>query len=289
MKINVVCLIILLLLGGIITACGDEAKGGNEQASTAQSGQGKTESNADQKPAEDKAQAEIPQTEMVNVFDGRNEPKENEETPAEKLLINKEFKLKKSVIMQKINLQCDEGTEEGVSIVGSAEGSFTKPESRQKVFLYEHCRSGRAFGIGGIMVIENGKVVAHYSYGENGLDSGIFALPDVNKNGLSEIVLIAYGSGQGYTNAVINLFEFKAGNFDFLGGTQVYDDNSGAVENELKAETTAYRISVQPSGNPAFFRDKYQKKGAAKNWSLIKKSEKFALDKDDPGVYIKIS
>jgi hypothetical protein len=229
------------------------------------------------------------QQELVNVIDGRKDWEEKDGTKEETDFVNKEYKRNEAAILKSTELECDEGTEDGVSIVGTAEGSFTKSNSSQKIYLYERCRSGRSFGIGGILVAENGKAVTHYSYGENGLDSGIFSLPDINKNGLSEIGIVAGGTGQGYTNTAVYLFEFKDGKMNFLGSAATFDDNSGAMEDDSKVETNAYKISVQSGEKPVFFREHYQKKGSAEKWSLVKKSEKFSLEKGDVGKYNKIS
>ena len=285
MKKSKILLITLLIFSGAILACGSNHNLGGGQAENK-----KTEPTKNETENKNTAQpAPTPKEEIVNIIDGREERLEKEGTEAEKQLVNKEFKLKEAEILKKSQFQCDEGTEEGIEIIGTAEGSFTKPNSSQKVFLYERCRAGRAFGIGGILVVEDGKAVSHYTYGENGLDSGIFSLPDVNKNGLSEMVIIAAGSGQGYMNVAIYLFELKDGNMKFMGNTPIYDDNSGAMENESKIETNAYKISVQTADNPVFLREHYQKKGNAAKWSLIKKSAKFSLEKGDAGKYLKIS
>lgn len=277
---------ILLIICGVLSACGSVNVGGgqaeNKSTETVQKPPVENKSNTQQTATDTKDEA-------LTVIDGREDREEKTATEAEKQLVNKEFKLKEAAIMKSSQFECDEGTEEGVEIIGTAEGSFTKPNSSQKVFLYERCRAGRAFGIGGILVVEDGKSVAHYTYGENGLDSGIFSLPDVNKDGLSEVVLVGVGSGQGYLNAAISLFEFKNGNFNYLGNAAVFDDNSGAVEDESKIITTAYKISVQSASSPIFFRETYEKKGKAEKWSLMKKSEKFSLDKSEPGKYVKIN
>lgn len=277
---------ILLAAIGIFSSC----------SFTASTGSGHSENKQNQ-PTK-KAEAEnkstpqttpTPQDELVNVIDGRKDWESKEGTKQETDFINKEYKRSEAAILKSTELECDEGTEEGVEIIGTAEGSFTKPNSSQKIYLYERCRSGRSFGIGGILVAEDGKAATHYSYGENGLDSGIFSLPDINKNGLSEVGIVAGGTGQGYTNTSVYIFEFKDGKMNFLGSSAIFDDNSGAMEDDSKIETNAYKISVQAGEKPVFFRDHYQKKGNAEKWSLVKKAEKFSLEKGDVGKYNKIS
>lgn len=283
----------LIISIGIMTACGSAVndKSANDNASTVQNkpvlGEG---GRAEDKAAENKAAAETKQDALVAVYDGREtERKAKEATSDEKQLVEKEFKSSETAIMQKVADSCEEGdAEKGINIIGVAEGSFTKPNSSQKAFLYSLCNVRRGSSMGGIMIVENEKAAAHYIF-EISWSEGISSLPDVNKNGLSEIVLDGGGSGQGYTETSINIHEIKAGNFDSLGVTPTYSDNSGAAEDQSKAKTTAYKISVQLSANPVFFRETYEKKSNAKDWSSIKKVEKFSLDKDESSKVIKIS
>jgi hypothetical protein len=284
-------LTVAIIFGGsLFSACSSSANSNrpNGQAATGSEKQSENVVN-ENKRVENKATTATPRNDLIEIFDGRiEERKEKTATSSEKQFVEAEFKRNETAIMQKSKFECDEGTEEGVEIIGVAEGAFTAPKSAQKAFLYERCRAGRAFGIGGIMIVEGEKVAAHYTYGENGLESGILSLPDVNKNGLSEIVLVGSGTGQGYTSGGIDLLEFKAGDINFLGNAETYSDNSGAVEGD-KVETVAQKISVQPAAEPEFFREIYEKRGSAKAFSLNKKLEKFVLSKREPAKFVKIS
>lgn len=260
--------------------------GGTEQSNATVNNNTRVENKA----PENKSVAETKQESVVNVYDGRDtDGKTAKVAAADEKLVNEEFNRNETAVMEKSGLSCDDDSGKDTSIIGAAEGAFTKPDSKQKAFLYERCRSGRSFGIGGIMIVEDGKVVMHYIYGENGLDSDISALPDVNKNGLSEIVLEGGGTGQGYTSGVIDIFEFKSGVLSFLGRADTYSDNSGAAEEDSKVLTTAYKILVQAAADPVFSRDTYEKRGNAKTWTLTKKAEKLSLDKKEPPKFVKIS
>lgn len=287
--------IALTLSISAMTACGSIAeKSANEKPA------GGTAHNAspvnDKKPAENKAvenKTENPQSGLIEIYDGREtNRKQTEATKADEELVTEEFKAKESNIKQKFgDRYCDESESSSVGLTGAVEGSFTKPNSKQKAFTYELCSSGSShFGVGGIMIFEDGKIVSHYAYGENGLMSGrISTLPDINKNGLTELVLTDGQTHQGYSSEFIDILEFKDGNLATLGGKTIATDNSGAAEDDSKIEAEAFKISVQPSANPIFFQEIYQKKGNAKNWSLTKKSEKVSLDKDNFGKNYKIS
>lgn len=235
------------------------------------------------KPAEDKKQV------AVTVYDGRDDKEGTQATTAEKKLVGDEYNARKTVIAGKVKVDCDEETTDGIEIDGVADGAFTKAGAAEKVYLYEVCRSGRSFGIGGLMFVDNGKVIAHYVYGDGGLYSGIASLPDIDKNGLSEIVLEGGGTGQGYTEGAIDIFQNGGGGLVFIGRTDTYSDDSGAVTDDSKSLSTAYKISVTPAAKPIFSRDTYEKKGTTKIWSLIKNNEKLGLKKSDAPKFTKIS
>jgi hypothetical protein len=111
--------------------------------------------------------------------------------------------------------------------------------------------------------------------------------PDLNQNGVSEIVLVGGSTNQGYTGSAIALYELQSGNLTYLGRTTTYSDNSGAVESD-RVQATAYRISAQPSVNPTFLREIYEMRGNARSWTLIQKSEPFSLSQTDPDKFVKI-
>lgn len=215
-------------------------------------------------------------TKTVFVFDGRPAVEESSTTTAaEEKFIEKEVRRKETIIKAKAGVECDEET---FGVSGAASGSFTKAKAAQKIFLYELCRSGRSFGIGGIVVVENEKVVAHRIFGENGLRSDIKALPDINKNGLSEIVLGGYGTGQGYTEGAVEIIELTAAGVKSFGFADIYEDDFGANENDPSA--TAYKITAQTGKIPVFFREAYTRKSEEDKWILSKKAQKFTLRKD---------
>lgn len=222
---------------------------------------------------------------LTLIYDGRDAIKEavSSATEAEKKLIEKEVLKKEAVIKGKTELECDENE---FDVLGAASGSFTKATASQKVFLYELCRSARTFGIGGIVVVEDGKIVAHYTYGENGLYADIAFVSDINQNGLSEILLIAVGMGQGYTLGAVEIIEITSGGIESFGIADVYSDDYGNVS--AKTSATAYKVSAQTGKTPVYFRETYSQKNEEAKWTLVKKSQKFSLRKDYTPKYNKI-
>ena len=221
------------------------------------------------------------------LFDGRDASESAPPMPAQYDLVKREVRKNESAIREATGMTCEEDEFSSLDISGMTSGSFTKPNARQTAYLYELCRSGRAFGIGGILVVENSQVVAHYVYGENGLDADIAALPDINENGFSEIMMIGGGTGQGYTKSAVEIIEFTPGGIKSFGIADTYEDNFG-TENAKKS-AKAFRITVSPGKNPVFFRETYVRKSYEGKWILSAKSQKFSLRRDYEPKFHKIS
>jgi hypothetical protein len=225
--------------------------------------------------------------ELIEISDGRGDSQSAPLTPSENQLIVKEVRAKESLIREKSGQDCEEDEMFSLSVSGWTTGSFTKPNVRQKAYLYELCRSTLTFGIGGIVIVENGRTVAHYVYGENGLDSDIAALPDINRNGFSEILMMAGGSGQGYTQRAIEIIEFTPGGIKSFGIADIYEDNLGTEDARKSAK--AYKISVRPGKTPVYFRETFTRRGGAGKWLPAGRSEKYSLRRDYVPKFHKIS
>jgi len=224
---------------------------------------------------------------LTMLFDGRADDSSTDVSAAEKRFVEKEVKKKEVEIREKADLNCDDEDEAEILMGGVASGSFTRPKAVQKAYLYELCRSGRSFGIEGLIVVENERVVAHFTSGENGISSGLGIAPDINQNGLTEILLFGGGTGQGYTQTGVEIIEFAPGGVKSFGVAESYEDDFGA--NEKNPTAKAFKVFVQKGKNPVYFRETYTKKEDAGKWTLTKKSQKFLLDKDYTPKYHKIS
>lgn len=216
-------------------------------------------------------------SEVTVLADGRDQPKDVKPTAGEQA-----FADKAAEIVKNAGVECDDTPANGVQIVGMIDGSFTKAGAAQRAYLYERCRAGRSFGIGGLIIADGQSVAAHYQFGEGGLFDEIRKTPDVNRDGTDEIVLIGGGTGQGYTSSTLFLTEFPGGEFRSLGETDLYNDNSGAEMDETKVLTTAYRITAVPGKSPEFLRDTFEKKGNAKEWKSVKTQETVKMETAEP-------
>lgn len=275
---NFICCFLVVINIGVFSGCSSANAVKDTENTTAKPTE-TVVSKANNKPKENTEKKK--QDELIEIFDGRKDLDYRDYSKEETSLVQTEFDRKKNEIKEKFGESyCYEPEDEKIGLNGAAEGSFTKPNSKQRAFLYTLCSSGSShFGVGGIIIFENEKAVLHYVYGENGLDQGMIALSDINKDGMDELVLLDFQVHQGYGGGGISIISFPNGKFNFIGHTATFSDDSGAAEDEKNTKAEASDIFVQPGATPVFYRDVYQKKGNAKNWSLVKRGEKFELNK----------
>jgi hypothetical protein len=142
--------------------------------------------------------------------------------------------------------------------VDITQGSFTRPGAVQKAILYRYCTTGHNLALNGIVIIENSEVVAHIVY-SGGWDNAIGALPDINSDSLSEIIVAAGGLNQGENWKSISIIQLSGKNVIKFGLANVYSDNFGAGEKNCFAE--ANKIFVKTGKTPSFFEETYTNKG----------------------------
>ena len=117
--------------------------------------------------------------------------------------------------------ECDPRT--AAAAVDVAPGSFTRPKSEQRAILYSYCTVGHNLALNGIGVVENGLLVAHAIY-EGGHDRALGALPDIDGNGLSEIVVASGGTNRGVTWDAISILELGGATVAAIGQTYFRED-----------------------------------------------------------------
>jgi hypothetical protein len=205
---------------------------------------------------------------LREVYDGRSENRASSPSSTDVQLVRR-YALPKARRIWRGSGGCDEAFE----VVGVASGSFTKPGTEQRALLYRFCVTGHNFANNGIAIIEGGSMVAHIVY-DGGEDYSIGALPDINGNGLSEIVLGDGSTNQGYTTSVAVLIEASPGVVKKWGIADVYEDNCGTMD---QCEMTAYKIFVKPGQNPIFYRETYKKRND--RWIKAGNTARYALRK----------
>lgn len=275
-RFSILAIILSVSLGALMScASSRETMGANDRAArNTEQSKAFNHKQTENTLAEDKTSTETAQKKLVEIYDGRQELKKSKLNIDEAETVEDAVRAKAAEI-KKINNDSCEGDDKFST--SSVEGAFTKPNVKQNAYLYTLCNDGSATSpgvIGGIVIVEAGKPVAIYTLKYYG-SMDFVSLPDINKNGLTEIGLLQTDGGQGLQGTTLSIYEYnKAGEIATLGGT----DASTVSFNSKNSSETAYKISVEPSAKPIFYRETYVKKDGAKDWSLSKKSEKVSLD-----------
>jgi hypothetical protein len=159
-----------------------------------------------------------------------------------------------------------------------APGAFTKLKAEQRAILYSFCETGHNQNLDGIAIVENGAVVSHIVF-EGAANTAIGALPDINGNGLAEIVVAAGGTNQGTTWTGISIVEVSGHAITKFGQTVTSSDNCGANEDDCTVE--ASRIAVKRGTPPAFYSETFVRKGDTGPWRKSAASTALTLRQDD--------
>lgn len=234
------------------------------------------------------------QNRLVEIADGRNLPESPKASESETEFIKKEVKANEQAIKdlaQDKEFKCDEDdakenlANENVTanlwVNGGFAGAFTKPKASQKLYSYFVCWSegGKyASALGGIVIVENQKVVAHYVHvNTSGIDF-IHVLPDINRNGLSEIVF-------GFASKIDGLMIGRSIEIDEIGADRLTSLGGTLTEDMLMYEMLAYKTSVKAGKKPVFYQEIYTSglDSEKENWKIKKKSKRFALEKTKDG------
>lgn len=215
-----------------------------------------------------------------NLFDGRSYLKAMAKTSsADASLVKAEVRKCAQQTFLKKRLSGLAGNfEEDFKVCGSASGAFTRPGARQQAVLYRYSYTN------GVVVLERGKVAAHYSGdpGDYAHYLAIAAAPDINQNGCSELIL--FRNVEDSSEIFAYLFERST----YLGAATVFESNQRAGDEPVSDEKIqAYVASVLPAKQPTFQHTVYQK-GKGNSWSLVKPATPFALDKKTPAELVRI-
>lgn len=275
---------IIVLLVGTITACSATEKAANEKpASAAERHQAFENKTAENKSAENKSIAKT-QSKSIEIFDGRNGKVDNAKLSEVDLALVEADVRKKSQedFLKKQTIGSDFNWKEEFKILDVAEGSFTAPNSDgQRAVLYRYSYTN------GVVILSDGDIVAHYSGGpgDYAFYTAIKSLPDVNQNGLSELIL--FRNVEDNEDIIPYFFELKDSKIKFLGEGAYFESGyaAGDEADASKAKQTAYRLTVEPGKNPTFSQDIYERTGDKGVWKLTKKADQFSWKTRDDDVY----
>ncbi len=147
-----------------------------------------------------------------------------------------------------------------LTVIGAADGAFTKKAVAQRAVLYEMCQTGNGFANNGIAIVENGNVVANF-VAAGGWNLYIVRLADINNNGFDEIAIeTSGGMHQGYAGSSSNVIEVSAASVKSLGTFLAYSNECESLKPDEYCDRS-YKITTKPGTRPSFLSQKYLNKG----------------------------
>ncbi len=143
---------------------------------------------------------------------------------------------------------------EGFQLLSKTTGAFMRKGSQEVAYLYSLCVTGHCHGINGIAMFEGKKLVLHVGY-EDGCESEIERLPDINGDGLDEFYVDGGFTNMGITVSNVSVLGVSSKSLRKYGLLQTFSSNSGTGEPTLKK--LAWRLFVMPGFRPAFASEEY--------------------------------
>lgn len=203
------------------------------------------------------------------VFDPTIKTSETKVSPAEEKLV-------KTVLPKTRKSWTEDSCAEDFSVTGKASGSFTKQNAAQTAYLYEFCQTRNGFANDGIVIVEAGKIVAHYLY-EGAWALNLTSLPDINNNGIDELVVHnSGGMHQGIFGTGLDVLEITTKGVKEFGATQTSYNDCGAGLSK-KCSDDNYKITVVKGATPVFYSQKFVE--TKKKWKAVGKSAKAKMFK----------
>lgn len=229
------------------------------------------------------------QNRPLEIADGRNLLENAKASQSAAELIKKEIRGREQAIKNLAKdreFKCDEDDAQenlanenllaNLDVRGGFQGAFTKPKSSQKIYSYQICWSdgGKyATALGGIIVVEKQSVVSHFAFAKaSGIDF-LRVLPDINRNGFSEIALGFAGASGLRIWRSMEIVEIGAGKVMSFGEAQTYETTDD--------EALALKVSAKAGKTPVFYHEIYSDNADddKANWKLKEKSKPFSLER----------
>ncbi len=208
----------------------------------------------------------------ITVCDGRAQKvKWDMSSDSRPVLTNEEANVLKSEAAKCAKQWEIEPYPEPVEAIALLSGTFTSPGKKQRLILYRYYESP-AVGYYGLLVFEGGRLQAHFGF-QNSSIGRVAMLPDLNKNGRSELSFESWNMHQGYRHGEIRLLELNNDSVKKFGFFEFADDDLN------KNVCFKYVLKAQPAQNPVFLSEKFQKR--KNKWTLLKSEKPARLIKDE--------
>lgn len=192
----------------------------------------------------------------VVLYDPVSQVPEVNVTPAEEAFVREKLLPRAS-----IRWDGDESCGTDLNIVGIVDGSFTKPAAKQRAIIYELCQTGNGFANNAIAVVQEDRVVAHFTV-EGGWNLETRKVSDINQNGRDEIVIeTGGGMHQGYTGSSITILELTESAVTELGTFLAFTNECKTPVADKYCDRS-FKITARPGPTPSFYSQEYLNRGS---------------------------
>jgi hypothetical protein len=228
---------------------------------------------------------------LVPIFDARLNFKPSKATQAETQILSQGAFQSAKRYWSKQEMGCDKISQSAkFEIRDAIAGAFTKKNAKQRAVLYSVCYGmmpgTNFFGLG---ILEKGKLIANITV--PGSDR-IGTMPDLNQNGISEILLASDGMMGGFLERSISFIEISHRRILSFGDLHVLSVCLGYNETSDGRVIEALRVYAQ-KGNPVqFLTEKYSEASGCEGSSngIVKRIQsltKVALAPDENYTFLK--
>ncbi len=175
----------------------------------------------------------------------------------------------------------DPSYSEDIRVFGVADGAFTAPGAKQHAVLYVMSLEPRCCVKTGLAVLQDGKVVRNIAF--EGIAQDLRAVPDLDGDGLDELVTVgSFGMG-GQESSSFTLVSFTADGVVDRSGPSIYDSSCGAGQ----PGSTAARVTAVPG--PTFTAERFtQPDCESAEWQPDGAPETIQLDQASGTEYVEV-
>ncbi len=217
---------------------------------------------------------------LVPIYDARLNFQPNKPTKPETIILRRDVLPLARTYWKRQKVDCQDS--EYFDARDVANGAFTKPRSHQRAILYTYCQTGDMMLYSGIAILERNQLVANLPF--EGNDYKIGAFPDLNGNGLSEIITANGFVHMGFEEENIAVFETPKGKPQYLLTLKTSAGNcSGGYDQTGKRESKAARVYAERGKVLKFYAELFEDTNAClekqnQKWQKIKEIKRLSGD-----------
>ena len=177
-----------------------------------------------------------------------------------------------------------EGCRDELRALDAAAGSFTRRGAPQRAVLYRFCQAGHDVARGGVAIVQDGRVVAHLAI-EDAQPEGIRALADIDRDGVSELLLVDSAMHRGDQTTHVSILQLVAGGVRSFGRTRVYANDlpihRGDDAYRSEGREVGTELYATPARRPVFEAQTFLHRDIDRSrWRGIDRIHRIALDPD---------